>query len=303
MSMVRIPTVCLCLIARDEEDKIAKALATAGVFDSALVLDTGSKDDTVQIAKNCGARVEYFTWIDDFAAARNEWLKHTDADWIFWLDCDDEITTDTACKVVDWARSQDESVVGGFFRYVYPTDFAVDHIRLYRHGVPWRQRIHEYLDFSNIPGKIEVTHLEVLHSGYPAYNTAELERKSQRNMRLLLQELKADPKNGLILQYIATDFLARGMYKKCIEYMDRAIKCSIGRSDYSWLPEAYVVLARCHTKLGRKHKARKILERGMKLYPDQMPRSIDRHLKVKRLDGTSNYEYGKHRFEQLQRIS
>lgn len=301
--MVRVPTVCLALIVKNEADKIEKALAHAGVFDSCLVIDTGSTDDTRRLAAGCGARVVDFEWCDDFAKARNQWKLHTDADWIFWLDADDEIDLDTALKVVDWAREQTESVVGGFFRYVYPNDFYVEHIRLYRNGVPWRQRIHEYLDFQGVKGTIEVTGLTVNHTGYPTNDPVALEKRSQRNNKLLREELKDSPKNALIWQYLATDYMARGKYKTCIEYMEKAIEYSIGRPDYTWLAEAYVVVSRCYVKLNKRSQARKWLQRGLKLYPELMNCSLDRHLAIKRTDGNSNYEHGKRRFEQLQRLS
>ena len=54
-----------------------------------VVLDTGSVDDTPEIAARCGARVAHFTWIDDFSAARNAALALTDADWCLVLDADE----------------------------------------------------------------------------------------------------------------------------------------------------------------------------------------------------------------------
>ena len=60
-----------------------------GIFDEIIVVDTGSTDRTREIAREFGARVVDFAWIDDFAAARNVALSHATGDYAFWLDADD----------------------------------------------------------------------------------------------------------------------------------------------------------------------------------------------------------------------
>ena len=54
-----------------------------------IVLDTGSSDATREIARAAGAEVHEFAWCDDFAAARNAALAHSDADWNLILDADE----------------------------------------------------------------------------------------------------------------------------------------------------------------------------------------------------------------------
>ena len=63
----------------------------AGLFDEIVVVDTGSKDRTREIAREFGARVFDFVWVDDFAAARNAALARATGDYAFWLDADDVI--------------------------------------------------------------------------------------------------------------------------------------------------------------------------------------------------------------------
>ena len=64
-------TVSLVMIVRDEERCLARCLdSVAGVVDELVVVDTGSTDDTVRIARAAGARVLHEPWHDDFAAAR-----------------------------------------------------------------------------------------------------------------------------------------------------------------------------------------------------------------------------------------
>jgi glycosyltransferase involved in cell wall biosynthesis len=80
------------MIVRNEEDHLAKCLASVrGLFDELIIVDMGSTDRTTEIAREFGAKVFDFVWIDDFAAARNEALSHATGDYAFWLDADDVI--------------------------------------------------------------------------------------------------------------------------------------------------------------------------------------------------------------------
>ena len=63
----------------------------APFVDRMVVVDTGSVDDTVAIAKGCGAEVHRLDWPDDFAAARNHALGLADADWHLVIDADEWI--------------------------------------------------------------------------------------------------------------------------------------------------------------------------------------------------------------------
>ena len=64
---------------------------SADLVDEIVVVDTGSTDATAAVASRFGARVYPFPWVDSFAAARNESLRHARGDWIFWLDGDERL--------------------------------------------------------------------------------------------------------------------------------------------------------------------------------------------------------------------
>jgi glycosyltransferase involved in cell wall biosynthesis len=84
--------VSLTMIVRDEEMNWPNCLASVrGVFDEIIIVDTGSKDRTVEIAQSFGAKVFEFEWVDSFSAARNEALSHATGEYAFWLDADDVV--------------------------------------------------------------------------------------------------------------------------------------------------------------------------------------------------------------------
>src|SRR5438445_7891865 len=86
------PTITLCVIARDEEALLAECLDSARPYvDKMVVLDTGSTDRTMDIAREHGAMVAQFTWCDDFAAAKNAALDLATSDWILFMDADERL--------------------------------------------------------------------------------------------------------------------------------------------------------------------------------------------------------------------
>ncbi len=82
----------LCMIVRDEAFFIEECLGAARPHvDEIVVVDTGSIDGTREIARRYADKLIDFTWIDDFAAARNAGIAAADGDWILVLDADERI--------------------------------------------------------------------------------------------------------------------------------------------------------------------------------------------------------------------
>ena len=80
------------MIVRDEENTLTLCLnSVKDIVDQMVIVDTGSKDKTIQIAKNLGADVHQFQWCDSFAEARNESIKYANGDWILWMDADETL--------------------------------------------------------------------------------------------------------------------------------------------------------------------------------------------------------------------
>ncbi len=87
----------LCMIVRDEEELLPACLASvAGVVDELIVVDTGSVDGTREVARRAGALVVDRPWDDDFAAPRNEALRHATGDWVLQLDADERLAPGSA---------------------------------------------------------------------------------------------------------------------------------------------------------------------------------------------------------------
>ncbi|MCU1449830.1 MAG: hypothetical protein JWP02_2000, partial [Acidimicrobiales bacterium] len=150
-------TIGLAVIARDEEDSLPALLATCdNAFDEVVLVDTGSKDRTVdrfvewaETQSSTRCTVGHFAWCDDFSAARQHADDLLKTDWNVWADCDDEIIG--AARLRQLAADAPDGVSG--FRFGY--DFAreeggsstayLKRERLVRSGRGrWIGRVHEY---------------------------------------------------------------------------------------------------------------------------------------------------------------
>jgi tetratricopeptide (TPR) repeat protein len=82
----------LSMVVRDEAARLERCLGSvAGFVDEMVVVDTGSRDDTVAIAERLGARVEHLPWPGDFAPARNRALEAVQGAWVLVLDGDEQL--------------------------------------------------------------------------------------------------------------------------------------------------------------------------------------------------------------------
>lgn len=92
--------ISLCMIVKNEEASLARCLASSkDLVLEMVVLDTGSTDNTIAVAKKAGARVYQFPWQNDFAAARNQALQYVQGDWVLVLDADEVLTPEIVPQI------------------------------------------------------------------------------------------------------------------------------------------------------------------------------------------------------------
>src|SRR6202042_930105 len=88
-------TLSLCMIVRDEEQMLPRCLAAvASAVDEIVIVDTGSTDATVEIARSFGAKVIEFPWTGSFSEARNVSFEAATGDWVMYLDADEVLVTE-----------------------------------------------------------------------------------------------------------------------------------------------------------------------------------------------------------------
>jgi glycosyltransferase involved in cell wall biosynthesis len=209
--------LALVMIVRNEERCIARCLRSAKpVVDEMIVLDTGSTDNTVNIAKSLGARVYHYVWNDDFAAARNAALAYSSAQWNLVLDADEWIGEVADKGKLASALAGHKPFLGllpiaSEFDLQGQVEVSVSWIaRILPRGVRYAGRIHEQ-PVSHLPGvRIE---LPVLHDGY---RRDELDRKKGRNAGLLLRALEDSPQDPYLLFQLGVTNAVDGDYVNAV---------------------------------------------------------------------------------------
>ena len=114
----------IIILTKNEEKDIETAIQNAWqCAEEVLVVDSGSTDRTVELAKKNGARVVFREWDNDFAAQRNFALTQTEADWVLYLDADERMN-DELVRAVKKIVASDRPVAGAENRNVTSTDPA-----------------------------------------------------------------------------------------------------------------------------------------------------------------------------------
>lgn len=109
-------TLSLCMIVKNEEANIERALLSIKpVVDEMIVVDTGSTDNTKDIAKSIGAKVYDFNWTDNFSEARNFSLSKASGKWIFILDADEIVASSDIYKLKNVIQKTDSGPVAYAF--------------------------------------------------------------------------------------------------------------------------------------------------------------------------------------------
>jgi glycosyltransferase involved in cell wall biosynthesis/Flp pilus assembly protein TadD len=270
------PFVSVCIIARNEEKNLPSCLqSVAGLAGEVNVVDTGSSDRTRDIAREHGARVFDFPWIDHFAAARNECLRHARGRWIFWMDCDDRLDEENRARLQAlFASLGDEDAAYVMKCLCLPgangLSTAVDHLRLFRNhpGIRWTFRVHEQV----LPAVRALQHdvrwsdVVIHHTGYQ--DPALRQRKLQRDLRLLQLELAEQPEHAFTLFNLGSVYQELGRTAEALGFFRRSLAQSAPTD--SIVRKLYALIAQCQRGLGQKAEALETCCAGRELFADDL---------------------------------
>jgi len=274
------------MIARDEEDSIGRAFSSvASVVSEMIVVDTGSKDRTREIALELGAKVYDFPWCDDFAAARNFSLSRATGDWIFILDADEVLAAVDAERLVRLAETAGEDIAGFFFHtrnYTtemnaegwtrndgrYPSEeagpgwFPSTKIRLFRNDVRIRYEgaVHEMIEPA-----MKRNGLQWASCSIPVHHYGPMtgKKKGEYYFRLGQRKLEADSRNARAIYELAVQAGRLRRFDEAIGLWQRYLKLG-ERED---LPLVYLSLGQAFLETGQYEKAIDVSRKAAEMDP------------------------------------
>lgn len=167
-------TISLCMIVKNEEDVLERCLqSVAGLVDEINIVDTGSTDRTVEIAKKFTDRVFFYEWTGKFKDARNESFKYATKDYTFYMDADDVLLEADQKKFASLKASLDPATdsVTMFYQAVDEYDNVTIQYRRNRllktsRNFQWEGDCHNYIQVSGkiLNADVAITHKKSSHA-------------------------------------------------------------------------------------------------------------------------------------------
>ncbi|WP_342562890.1 glycosyltransferase family 2 protein [Paenibacillus sp. FSL R7-0345] len=274
----RKPLISLCMIVRNEADTLARCLTSVhGIADELVIVDTGSTDATPSIARSFGARVLSFPWTGDFAAARNAGLERARGTWILVLDADEELDAESKGELLLCAQHTEYEA---FFVRIHnhkgtehasPVITVNPILRMFRNRPQYRFSgiIHEQIA-SVIVGAtpaaaMHLSTVTVHHYGY-ADGVVAKKDKISRNLSLLKEQLKLNPRDAFHQFNTAVEYMRLGDYTQALEHI--RLSLAEAERDTSFTHLLYKYEVRCRIMSGDQAGALDACIRGCKLFPD-----------------------------------
>jgi tetratricopeptide (TPR) repeat protein len=228
----------VAIIVRDAAGLLSTTLdSIRAIADEIVVLDTGSTDDTVEVAREAGATVHQAAWQDDFSAARNECAKHVDGNWTLWLDAGETIDNLAALQLRQFVDERAD-VSKAYLLYVHRatagpgiSNEQIGQLRLVPTQVrlQFAGRVGESPLAAAVDAGINIDALECAIERSP--NEADLQTrqaKATRNLRLVELSLADGEPNATILNVHAQALVelnrkdeAAAVYRQAIDLADR----------------------------------------------------------------------------------
>jgi len=257
--------ISLCMIVRDEEDTLGRCLdSVKELCDEIVVVDTGSADRTKEIASKYTDRIIDFTWIDDFAAARNFAFSQATMDYILWLDADDVIESSDREKFMELKKNLDPGYDFVSMPYHVAFDsygavsFSYRRNRLVKRdkNFRWIGAVHEYLEVSGnvYYSDVCVTHKRISH-GISNRNLIIYEKRKSRG----------EPFTPRDLYYFANELSDHKLYDRAVEVYQEFLATGQG-----WVEDNIAAcgkLADCYHALGDKDKQLKYIYKSFDYAP------------------------------------
>jgi len=226
-------TISACMIVKDEEKLLPQCLESiVDVVDEIVVVDTGSTDGTVAIAKSFGARVYHHPWENDFSKHRNQSIDYATGEWILIIDADEKLCEGGALikEVI-----KDNSIDSIFFTVISYSDNKSSQTfnnspRLFLNN---GNIIYQGIVHNRLIGfqKSKNSPIKLLHYGYDLGDETN-RAKFERTTALLKNRIKQNPEDPLPFSYMAASYLTLNLFEEAIDASTTAIRLADKQKNY-----------------------------------------------------------------------
>ncbi|SHE51741.1 Glycosyltransferase involved in cell wall bisynthesis [Marinitoga hydrogenitolerans DSM 16785] len=235
--------ISACIMAKNEEQNIERCLNSIKDFcDEIIFVDTGSTDNTVEIAKKYTNKIYFFPWNGNFSDARNETLKYATSEWVFIVDADEEASENLRNNIRSFLKSLEKDIVAVYIPTVNYLDFDKKHseiastARFFKNGkVKYENIVHNQPVYK---GKTIKVDLELLHYGY-IWTRLRRKQKTERTLALIEKYLEENPEDEYyLIQYMKTLSIAQKHIEKMkvgYKIAQKVLK-SARKKDYKPIP-------------------------------------------------------------------
>lgn len=273
------PRLSTCMIVKNEAELLPACLdSICEVSDEIIVMDTGSTDATIDIAKQYGAHVEVIEWKQHFGDARNEALKLATGDWILSIDADERLTKEDTVLLRSLLDGSHE-YEGWFLQVEHFLSDDEDAVpisinpllRLFRNREAYRFEgaIHEQIAPVILRERPEavfgISRCRIRHLGYQSHIVMN-KNKIQRNIALLEHTLETEGREPFHLFNLAVEKLRLGSIEEALSLLIEAKAITPFSATFAHLMIKYEAMALA--ALGRFEEAIASCRSGLRFYPD-----------------------------------
>ncbi len=272
----------LCMIVKNEEERLSECLdSIKELVDEIIVLDTGSTDKTIAIAKKFGAIVPTFKWNNDFSSARNEALKYVTKDWVLVLDADEIINKEAIPQIKKYIAQKDSLVVN-LVRYevgasqspyslvsrLFRNHSSISFFRPYHSSID--ESITKLLEVENCWKIVDLPIVSIFHYGYTPGQILSL-NKYDRAKEAMESFLKKYPYDSYTCSKLGAIYSQAGREKQAIKLFKQGLKFN---------KENVHILFELHYHLGNIYTKTNNNERAIKHYKKAVAQDIMDFLKL-----------------------
>lgn len=264
------------MIVKNEENLLPRCLDSANdIVDEIIIVDTGSTDNTVEIARQYGAKIYIHPWENDFSKHRNQSISYATGEWILYLDADEELLPPSG-QIIR-AGIQDQNIDSIAVQIINPfnngqNEAVFNSIRVFKNHIRFEGIVHNKETGCT---QTRFYPIRILHHGYNL-NTEKMKAKFDRTSSLLKQQIAEDPYNPLPHHYLSASYLSMGVFdekylRMAVDESTLAIRLAKEQQnqDQIYLCSHYIAAAG-HLNLGNTLDAEAKCKEALKIFPDHL---------------------------------